>query len=217
VLPFTREQFLNVFADYNTAIWPAQVIAGLLGVAIVAATYRASRAGSRIVLGGLALMWLWTGVLYHGVHFARINPAARVFAIVFIVQAALMVHAAWTGPTAGPRREWDPAFWIGCALAVYAALLYPLIGSMAGHTYPAAPVFGVTPCPVTLFTLGIFLVGAWPVPRHLLVLPGLWSLVGGSAAFLLGIPQDWPLLVGGVVAVALLWRRAPRRAPALAA
>jgi hypothetical protein len=68
-----------------------------------------------------------------------------------------------------------------------------------------------------LFTLGIFLVGAWPVPRHLLVLPGLWSLVGGSAAFLLGIPQDWPLLVGGVVAVALLWRRAPRRAPALAA
>jgi hypothetical protein len=37
-----------------------------------------------------------------------------------------------------------------------------------------------------------------------LVAPVLWSLVGGSAAFLLGIPQDWVLFVSGPVSVALL-------------
>jgi hypothetical protein len=38
-----------------------------------------------------------------------------------------------------------------------------------------------------------------------LILPLLWSLIGGSAAILLAVPQDWALLVGGVVAVLLLW------------
>ena len=37
MLPFTREQFLGVFADYNTAVWPAQVVAYVLGLIVVAA------------------------------------------------------------------------------------------------------------------------------------------------------------------------------------
>jgi hypothetical protein len=32
----------------------------------------------------------------------------------------------------------------------------------------------------------------------LLVIPVLWSLVGGSAAFLLQVPQDWILLASGL-------------------
>jgi hypothetical protein len=32
----------------------------------------------------------------------------------------------------------------------------------------------------------------------------MWSLIGGSAVFLLDVPQDWLLLVGGVLTAALL-------------
>lgn len=39
MLPFTREQFLGVFNDYNTAVWPAQVVACVLGLAVVAALF----------------------------------------------------------------------------------------------------------------------------------------------------------------------------------
>jgi hypothetical protein len=42
------------------------------------------------------------------------------------------------------------------------------------------------------------------VPRRLLAIPLLWSLIGGSAAFLLGVPQDWLLLFSGVVTVLVL-------------
>jgi hypothetical protein len=40
-----------------------------------------------------------------------------------------------------------------------------------------------------------------------LVIPFLWSLIGGSAAILLDVPQDWVLLGCGVVAVPLILLR----------
>ena len=33
-LPFTIDQFFGVFRDYNTALWPAQIV--LLALAVVA-------------------------------------------------------------------------------------------------------------------------------------------------------------------------------------
>lgn len=57
-LPFTTEQFLRVFRDYNTAIGPAQIVAYLLGLTAVAlAVWK--RAGSDWTIGAiLALFWL---------------------------------------------------------------------------------------------------------------------------------------------------------------
>jgi hypothetical protein len=213
VLPFSREQFLAVFAQYNAAIWPLQVVAALLGIAIVVALLWRSARAERWVLAGLALMWLWTGVAYHGVFFSRINPVAFAFAPLFVAQAMLLAYAAWAAGVDARSRARGTRAWLGWALVAYAGLLYPLVGALTGHTYPAAPVFGVTPCPVTLFTLGVLLLGPQPVARQLLAIPALWALIGGSAAFLLDVAQDWPLLVGGVAATALLlWVGRSRRA-----
>lgn len=211
MLPFGREQFLDVFAQYNAAIWPGQAVAVALGAAMVVAVWRRWRVSGRVVYAGLALMWAWSGIAYHALHFAAINRAALGFAVLFVAQAALFAHAARvdagrTFVLTGARACF------GWALVAYAALLYPLIGLAAGHAYPRMPVFGVTPCPVALFTFGLLLLSAQPVPRHLLVLPAAWALIGGSAAFLLGVPQDWPLLIGGGAAAAVLWRRASERA-----
>ena len=34
--PFTQEQFLNIFAQYNSAVFPLQIIFVILGIAAVA-------------------------------------------------------------------------------------------------------------------------------------------------------------------------------------
>ena len=68
------------------------------------------------------------------------------------------------------------------------------------------PAFGLTPCPVALFTTGCLLLTTHDVPRRLLVIPLLWSLIGGSAAVLLGMPQDAVLAASGL-ALLILWRR----------
>lgn len=216
MLPFTREQFLGVFADYNTAVWPAQVVAYLLGLAAVAALLRPSPSRHRMVAGVLAAMWTWTGVAYQGVFFARINPVALGFGALFVVQGMLFLVAG-----VGQRRlVFGPspgiASALGWVLVAYSMLLYPLLGQSSGHGYPALPMFGVTPCPVTLFTFGVLLLTLAPVPRWLLLIPLAWSLVGGSAAFMLGVVQDWPLFFSGLT-IALLVLRDRRRAAAPAA
>jgi hypothetical protein len=56
MLPFTRDQFLAVFAAYNQAVWPAQVVAYVLGIGLVGLLMRPSRAGDRAIGAGLAAM-----------------------------------------------------------------------------------------------------------------------------------------------------------------
>ena len=87
-LPFTHDQFLDVFAAYNGALWPVAV---LLWVATVWTLVRLARGGAppRLVGGLLALHWAWAGAAYHIAYFAGINPVARIFGALFVLQALL--------------------------------------------------------------------------------------------------------------------------------
>lgn len=217
LLPFTQDQFLAVFAAYNLAVWPAQFVAYVLGLGMVLALLRPTRHSNRMVGAGLALMWGWTGVAYHALFFAPMNKAAHAFAALFVVQGLLFAHAALLRSDLRFARGHGPRAWLGWALIVYAALVYPLIG-VASHGYAAMPMFGITPCPVTLFSFGVLLLAQPPMPRRLLVIPLVWAMVGGSAAFLLAVPQDWPLLASGLLVVPWLWlhpANTPRTGPSI--
>ena len=198
MLPFTHAQFLEVFARYNLAVWPAQLLAYVLGAAMVAALVLSrSPFTGRFVAAGLASMWAWTGIAYHWMQFAAINKAAWAFGALFMLQAVLFAHAAVTDRLQFGRAVSKPSLWLGWTLVVYASIIYPLLGVFFGPGYPDMPMFGITPCPVTIFSFGLLLLATAPVRRGLLVIPVLWSLIGGSAAFLLQVPQDWLLLFSG--------------------
>jgi hypothetical protein len=204
MLPFTRDQFFQVFTDYNAALWPVSLAAYALGAAAVLSIITGHRYASRLVSAVLALIWAWTGIAYHYAFFAEINPAAVVFAALFVIEAALLIYhgvfrqrliaQSWTG--------WRSGF--GWLLIAYAGVAYPLIGLAAGHGYGDLPQFGDTPCPVVLFTFGMLLLMRKPVPWSVLVIPVIWSLIGGSAAILLNVPQDWVLLVSGIATLAVM-------------
>jgi hypothetical protein len=176
VLPFTPEQFLQVFAHYNEAMWPLQWIAWLLGVAACIAVARPGPVRDRAVPAALALFWLWTGIAYHAVFFAAINRAAWLFGALFVLQGLLFAACAWQGTLRFGRR--GPAAWLGCGLALFALVAYPLLGLYAGHGYPRVPLFGITPCPLVLFTFGMLLLLAQRVPG--LAAAGARGLVAGG-------------------------------------
>lgn len=211
-MPFTVEQFLAVFARYNEAIWPLQVVATGAGIALVVLALRRGGASHRAVLPVLAAMWLVNGVGYHGLYFARINPVAIAFAAAFVVQAVLLAGAAVRSPGLRFCAGRDRVALAGLVLAVFALALYPLLGVMAGQRWPAVPAFGVAPCPTTIYTIGLLLMAPWARVKWLMVVPGLWAGIGGSAAILLRVPQDVALLasLGVLIAVAAGAVRAAR-------
>ena len=210
-MPFTTEQFFAVFAAYNQAIWPLQVAAYLAGLLAVALLWRPSRGATRAVAAVLALMWAVNGIGYHWTWFAPVNPAARLFAAAFVTEAVLLALAPRLFRDLRFSVRADARSGLGLALVAYAMALYPALGALAGHAWPAVPVFGVAPCPTAIFTIGMLLLAPWRAARWLLIVPVLWSGLGGSAAVLLGVPQDFGLIAAGLAALAVAlgrWLRA---------
>lgn len=205
MIPFTAEQFFEVFAAYNAAIWPAQWVLTALAFTAVALTVVQVRRTDALVAGTLVLFWTWMGLAYHLAFFRTINPAATVFGIAFLVQAALFAHAVFRGHLAF-RVKRDASGAVGGVLLAYALLVYPFFGYVLGHRYPATPTFGA-PCPTTIFSFGLLLWTDPRVPLRLLVVPGLWAVIGLSAAVSLGVLQDIGLFLAGAVAVTLVVRR----------
>jgi hypothetical protein len=211
MLPFDRGQFLDLFAAYNTAIHPAGLAAYLLGGIAVVLTFSAWRKRGPVIFLILAVMWIWTGIVYHGLFFIQINSAAPLFAAIFVLQGVALVHAALKCGNVSFRPAKDLPALFGAFLVLYSMVFYPLLGMLYGEPYPAAPAFGVTPCPVVLFTFGFLFMAEPPFPKRLGILPLLWAAIGGSAAVLLDMPQDWLLLVLFPVASLLLVRSAGDR------
>jgi hypothetical protein len=201
-VPFTVDQFFGVFAAYNGAVWPAQLVLIAAAVAALALALTRAPGRDRWVSGVLALLWAWTGIAYHLVHFTEINPAARVFGALFVLQSALFL---WWGVVRGRleygRRGGARAAAAGVIL-LYALVVYPLLGALAGHAYMASPTFGA-PCPAVIYTFGILLL-AEVVPLWLLVVPVLWALLGSTAVLAFGVYQDLGLILSAVLAVALV-------------
>ena len=210
-LPFTHEQFLDVFAAYHRLFWPVAVLLWLGTLAALVSWWRRGPASSPVLAGLLVLHWTWSGIAYHLALFRAINPAAVVFAALFVAQAALL---AWRGVVrrtlvfSPVRSAWGT---LGVALAVY-ALVYPAIGLLTGLSYPRMPTFGV-PCPTAILTAGLLLTAPRAEARLAAVVPVLWSAIGGSAAFSLGIRPDFALPVAGAALLASVLQPARPRPP----
>ena len=203
-MPFTIKEFFSVFIAYNAAIWPAQIIAYILGMVAVSALFMERPLSSRLILAILALMWAWNGIGYHFLFFSRINPAAIVFAGLFVLQALLLAACAVAGPGVWFRMGRDFRSLVGYAVIVNAMLIYPMQSIDAGHGLMAGPMFGVTPCPTTIFTIGMLMLarGRWVL--WLSVIPFLWSLIGLAAAVQLGMSEDLGLPIAGVALVLMI-------------
>lgn len=157
--PFTQEQFLNVFAQYNGAVFPLQIVFMILGIAALGLAIKKSTVSDRIILLILSFFWLWMGIVYHILFFSSINPLAYVFGVLFIVEAVLLLYFGVMKKQAGFSLTQNSYALIGLLFIAYALIIYPLIGTYLGHGYPRLPTFGL-PCPTTIFTFGIFLL-AW--------------------------------------------------------
>jgi hypothetical protein len=203
-IPFTVEQFFTVFSQYNSAIWPIQIVAYIFGVITVYLAFQGKPTAGRSVFTVLGAFWIWMGVVYHLLFFSPINPAARIFGFAFIVQGILFLYFGAIRSKIAIAFSNSVLPIVGAFFVLYGIALYPLLGFAFGHRYPSAPVFGVAPCPTTIFTFGVLLWARSVVPLFLIIIPLLWSFIGMSAAVNLRVPQDYGLVIAGVLGTLLI-------------
>lgn len=203
-LPFSTEQFLDVFRSYNLAVWPAQLFLWGAAWIVVLLAVRQRSASGKWIAAVLAFFWLWMGVVYHLMYFSVINKGAFLFGILFIIQGVLFLFTGLLQNQVEFKFQPNIYGLSGALLILYALVIYPLLGYAFGHVYPAAPTFGL-PCPTNIFTLGILLWVNNKLPFLLLVIPLLWSVIGFMAAVSLGIKEDIGLLISGVITGLLIF------------
>lgn len=202
-LPFTIEQFFEVFRKYNNAIFPLQIIFYLVALFSVYLVVNPNRTSNKIIAAILSFFWLWMGVAYHILFFSDINQAAYLFGLAFSMQSILFfIYGIVQTRLSFTLR---PGIYgiTGIGLIVYALVVYPILGFVFDHRFPLSPTFGL-PCPTTIFTFGLLLLTNKKVPVTILVIPLVWSVIGLSASLQLGVIEDMGLPVAGLLTVMML-------------
>jgi len=187
VMPFTTEQFFDLFTRYNTAIWPAQIAALLAGLVILVLILRRPSWNGRVIALILAAAFLGPAWGYFLTRHAFINWVATYYGYAFLAQAVLLLLVGGLGGRWTFRTEMSRRRCIGLALFLFALLLQPLLGLFAGRPVSQAEVFGVMPDPTAVAALGLVL-AADRMRWLLLLVPVLWCAVAGATLWTMGAP-----------------------------
>ncbi|MFP4597156.1 MAG: DUF6064 family protein [Persicimonas sp.] len=210
--PFGPEVYFRLFVRQNEAIWPAHILAILLGIAVIALAWRGRGRWVGLILGA---SWAFVGYTFHLELYANLNWAAEHFGWAFIAQGALLAGAGVLGrldcapdsdADSDRKQDLDGAGWLGLGLAVFALAIFPLLGPLLGREWTGVEVFGVAPDPTVIATLGLLLTARRP-QWLLLVVPLLWCVVSGASALAMDASASFATPAAGLIALAAtLWR-----------
>lgn len=189
LLMFSQQTYYRLFELYNLEWCPLQILALVLGAAVLALGWRGGARAGRAIAALLALCWLWIAWGFHWQRYASINWAASYFALAFVAQALLLL---WAGVVRG-RLTPLPATRLqqraGLGLLLFALLLFPLMGPLLGRSWTQAEVFGMAPDPTALATLGVLLLAGARPAWGLFPIPVAWCLLSGATLWTMESPD----------------------------
>ena len=187
-LLFSPETYYRLFELHNNAVWPAQLVAALTGLAILALILFQPPWAGRAIAALLAAAWIFVGWTFLMARYADINFAATYFAWTFFAQAALLAASGVGFARLQPSPS-DTTFAgkIGIGLIAFALLAYPFLGALAGRKWSEVELFGIAPDLTALMTLGVLLT-ARRMPWELAIVPALWCIVTGATLWVMDDP-----------------------------
>ena len=209
------DDFFTTLQVYNDTFWPMILLTYVLGLVAVYLAGRKPRHSDKVVSAILGVLWIWTGAVFC---IAFYGPTEAEFlgvpmpgiwyvsGLLFVVQGFLFVVSGVLKSSLSFAVGGDGYSVVGALMVLYALVIYPIIGFLTGHGYPRYPIFGVAPCPVTIFTFGLLLWTDKHVPRLLVIIPLIWALMGVMAVVGLQIWADVGLLLSGLVGFPLVLR-----------
>ncbi len=199
---FSRETYYRLFELYNRGLWPAQILTLTAGVAIATLMVRGARWRGRVIAALLALVWLIIAWGYFIDRYATINLAAPYFAWGFVIQAVLLVVVGIILARITFDGVKTPTATAGIALFLFALVIQPLIGPLAGREWSGMELFGSAPDPTVVGTLGVLL-AADRIRWEFFVIPVLWCAITGATLWIMKSPEAFLMPLAGLLALIL--------------
>lgn len=200
----SAETWWNQIGAYNNAIFPMQII--IMAVAIALIYFLFAKPGpktNKMMKAYLAFTFAWNGIIFFLI-FGKELPGTYLGAPLCILVAILFAWDIFANKTqlTFPNIKWQRylmMFWI------LLAFLYPLIGLAFGHYYPNTCIFGVMPCPTTVFALALLASAIPKVDKKVYILLLLWALPAfGKCLGALDLYEDCVVFWTGIYALFML-------------
>jgi len=213
-LLFSARTYRRLFELYNAEVWPGHLLALALGLALWMALLQSRAWAPRAACTLLAAAWLWVAWAFHWQRFASIDWAATWFAVAFAIEGLLLLTCAVFSALEPSVTRRGRTRNVGLALLLFALTAQPALGTLLGRPWQQAEVFGLTPDPTVIGTLGVMLLIQpkamphgpamvwllWPIPllwcavtgTTLATMHAAEALVAPVAALLAVVAAAWP-------------------------
>ena len=192
-------EWYHRWTEYNPAVWPMQIITYILAVGVIALLFIKWKHSGRLIAGVIAFLWLWSGLVAIMLFFGTVSSQYYFWGTLWIIQGMVFIYYGLFKPGFQFQFSKKITSYIGFLLILYALIIYPIVGILSGHGFPGGPIFGVAPCPVCIFTFGIFMMTRKRVPAYIFVFPLIWSLLGIYAAVKMNVFADLGMAFAGVI------------------
>jgi hypothetical protein len=197
--PFPIDQFFTIFENYNSNVFPAQILIILGGLLCLILLHLQKSFRNKLIGGFLAFLWIWTGGIYHIALFTGINKAAYAFGAIFILQGIFFLIETFFRNKLIFHFEGRIRDFLGYFFVLFGLIIYPVISYLLGMSFVRTIALGL-PCPSTILTLGFLMLTDRGFSKYLLIIPSLWAVIGLSAAINLGVYQDFMMIVAAILA-----------------
>jgi hypothetical protein len=196
-LLFSPRTYYRMIERYNEAVWPAHLITMAIGCLMLVLLLRPRAGQPRMLWLVLGLLWAWIGWAYLWRRYSTINWAAMYLVPLFAIESLLLGWASWRSKPVVIPRQGSTARSVGLVLLGASVVVYPAIAALAGRPWRQAEVFGLSPDPTAIATLGLALLLRPRSRASLLVIPALWCLFSGLTLWAMASPEAWvpPLAV----------------------
>jgi len=207
------EDFFSTLQSYNEIVVPVAAFTFVLGmVAVFLASSKPKHSG-QIISFILSFLWMWSGVvffiLFYGLQevvFLNVTMPGVWYlsGVLWIIQSLVFLFVGVFKASLSFKLGSDRQSAVGAVMIVYAMIIYPLIGLLTGRSYPEYPIFGVAPCPVTIFTFGMLQWTDRKIPLFVAIIPLVWAFLGVMPVLALDVWADVGLILSGIIGFTLI-------------
>lgn len=204
-MPFTSEQFFQVISDYNTTLFPAQIIIPIVGLFILGLLHSNIKHKDKTIGLFLGFVWLWIGIVYHLAFFTSIIKAAYGFGVLFILQGMFFIIEVFRNKLQFHIKK-SIKDYIGYFFIIFGLIIYPVISYLLESSFSKTITLGL-PCPTTILTFGFLMLSGKKLSKYLIIIPIIWAIIGTGAATKFGVYQDYLMPLAAVVTTIFVLKR----------